>query len=287
MLALMMVLSLAMGGSHAAQAQTPPPNPVPSMKKVVWVWLENTSYSQMILQRYVKNLFATYPSARLSNYLPVSTVTQSNVMSMIAGTDFGIQDNELTRIFSPTIVDLLEAKNIPWRAYVEEYPGACYLGAGIGDYKRYRVPFLSTDHVQTDRYLCMKVVGFKNLDDDIKYDSLPDFTFVVPSLKGSGATSNANTAEATLKRVIDPIVTNADLMQETTIFITTVNNTDVKKPEMFTMIIGNGLTPGYAYTINTPYNHFNVLRTIEDGLKLGNLNQNDAKASPIVGFWKP
>jgi hypothetical protein len=271
--------------AFSAQAQQAP-NPVPRLKKVVWVWLENTSYAQMIQQRYVRTLFQNYPSARMSSYLPVSAVTQANAMSLIAGTDFGIQDNELTRIFSPTLVDLLEAKNIPWRVYAEEYPGSCYLHPGVGDYKRYRVPFLSIDHLQSDRYLCMKVVGFRNLDDDIKYDSLPDFTIVLPSLKGSGATTNANTAEATLKRVIDPIVTNADLMEETTIFITTVNNANPRNPEMFTMVIGNGLTPGYAYTITTAYSHYNLLKTIETGLNLGDLNQNDAKAGPMLGFWK-
>ena len=132
----------------------------------------------------------------------------------------------------------------------------------------------------------MKIVGFKNLDDDLKYDALPDFTVVVPSLKGSGATSNAATADATLRRILDSVVTNADFMQETTVFISTVNHIDVKKPEMFTLILGNGLPANGAYVINTPYNHYHLLRTIEDGLNLGNLNQNDAKASPILGFWK-
>lgn len=271
--------------AHDANAQQAP-KPVPAFKKIMWVWLENTSYAQMIQQKYVRTLFQTYPSARFSNYQPVSPITQANTFAMISGSDLGVLDNEMTRVFSPTLINLLEAKNVPWRTYVEEYPGSCYLNAGTGEYKRYRVPFLSLDRIQTDRYLCMKIVGLRNYDEDVKFGSLPEFTFVVPSLKGSGATSDAATADATLKRILDPVVTNEDFLQETTVFITTVSHKDPKKPEVFTMVLGRGLVPGYAYTINTPYNHYNLLRTLEDGFSLGTLNENDTKAVPMTGFWK-
>jgi len=276
------IVFFALGLGQVASAD---PNPVPRLQKVLWVWLENTSYSQMINQKYTKSLFKKYPSARFSSYLAVSPVTQANAVAMISGTDFGIQDNDLTKILNPTIVDLLESKNIPWRVYAEEYPGSCYLNAGGAEYQRYRVPFLSVGRVQSDRYLCMKVVGFRNLQDDVQYGGLPDFAVVIPSLNGSGATSNAATADATLRKVLDPLVTNDAIMQETTVIVTTVNQADPKNPSLFTFILGNGVASG-IYTISTPYNHYNLLRTIEDGMGLGNLNQNDAKADPMVGFWK-
>ena len=132
----------------------------------------------------------------------------------------------------------------------------------------------------------MNIVSFANLDDDLKYGTLSQFSVVIPNLTTSGALSNALTADNTLRRILDPIVTNADLLQNTTIIISTTNNTTPSKPEMFTMILGNGVRPGTSFTIKTPYSHPNVLRTIEEGLHLGNLNQADAKASPMVGFWK-
>jgi hypothetical protein len=54
---------------------------------------------------------------------------------------------------------------------------------------------------------------------------------------------------------------------------------------MFNMIFGAGVAEG-LWTFQTPYTHANVLRTIEDGLGLGNLSQADAAAVPIQGFWK-
>ncbi len=268
-----------------SSAQAAPANPVIPFKKVVWVWLENTPYDTMIGQRYVRNLWLSYPSVRFNHMKQVSSITQANTIAMISGNDFGIKDNELVRVFTPTIVNLLEAKNITWKVYAEQYPGACYLSEGTGDYKRYRVPFLSISKVQTDRYLCSKVVSFKFLDDDIKFGSLPDFSIVIPSLKGSGATSGINSATNTLQSVLDPILYNNDLLSQTTIIITTTSNTDQKKPELFTMILGNGVSD-YAMNVETEFNHYNLLRTIEDGFKLGHLNQNDAKAEPMLGFWK-
>jgi acid phosphatase len=268
-------------------ADPAPVNPVSSLNKVVWVWLENTPHSQMILQKYVKSLSATYPNARFTNYLPNSAITQADAMMMIGGADFGIQDNSSTTIFSPTVIDLLESKNVSWKIYAEDYPGACYLGDGIASYKRYRVPFLSISHVQSDRYQCMKIVGFANLKDDVKYNTLPRFSVVIPNLANSGGTTDALTADNNLKTVLDPIVKMPNFLQTTTVIISTINssNTAVGKKEMFTMVLGAGVQTG-SVNVTTAYSHANVLRTIENGLDIGNLNQADAAADPMVGFWK-
>ncbi len=260
-------------------------NPVTPFKKVVWIWLENTSYDAMMGQRYIRNLWLNYPAVRFPHVKQVSSITQANAVAMISGNDYGIQDNELIRIFTPTIVNLLESKSVAWRVYAEQYPGACYTNEGIGDYRRYRVPFLSVSQIQTDRYLCSKIVSFKFLDDDLKYGYLPDFSIAVPCLKESGAITAQNTAQNTLQNILDPILNNSDLLAQTTIVITTTTNTDIKKPELFTMILGNGVSD-YAMTVNESYNHYNVLRTLENGFNLGHLNQNDAKAEPMLGFWK-
>lgn len=269
---------------HATIAHAETDYQVIPFKKVVWVWLENTPYNTMINQRYIRNLWLNYRSVRFSNMKQVSPVTQANTVAMISGSDFGIHDNELIRVFTPTIVDLLESKSVTWKVYAEQYPGACYLNEGIGDYKRYRVPFLSVSQIQSDRYLCSKVLSFKFMEDDLKYGSLPQLSIVIPSLKGSGATTGINNATNTVQHVLDQIIYNSDLLAQTTVIITTTTNTDEKNPELFTMILGNGVSD-YAMSNNTEYNHYNVLRTIEEGFKLGHLNQNDTKAKPMTGFW--
>ena len=141
---------------------------VPPLNKVVWIWLEGTPYLDGISGSYVRSLTRNLPSVRFSHFHSVSPTTQGNGIAMIAGTDLGVQDNDLTRIFVPTLVDLLEAKGIPWKVYAEDFPGACYLSPGLGNYKRYRVPFLSVDRIQSDRYLCMNILNYSNYQDDLK-----------------------------------------------------------------------------------------------------------------------
>ena len=260
-------------------------NPVPAFKKVVWIWLENTSYNSIAYQKYINYLSYNYPSVRFSNMKAVAAATQANTVAMISGNDFGILDNDLHRMFSPTIVDLLEAKRISWRVYAESYPGACFFGEGTTDYKRYRVPFLSVSQIQTDHYLCSKIGTFRFLEEDLEHNSLPQFSVVVPGLFGSGALGGVRAALNTLSNTIEPILNNPDLLAQTTIIISTTMNANPNDPELFSMILGNGVD-GYSWTIDQEYNHYNILRTIEDGFHLGQLNQNDTKAEPVLGFWR-
>ncbi|MBS1958876.1 MAG: hypothetical protein JST80_05320 [Bdellovibrionales bacterium] len=268
-----------------AQTPTPTPVPVPKFKRVVWVWLENTPYATTMTQRYLKSVWQRYPSVRFSKFLPVSKVTQADAFAAISGSDWDIADNEVMKFLNPTIVDLLESKSISWRVYAEDFIGACFLGDGAGSYKRYRVPFMSVAKVQSDRYLCSKVVGFRNYDSDMLLGSLPQVSFVIPNLVNSGATTNPGYADDAVKRLINPIVTNPDLLNDTTIIVSTINNADPKRLEMYLLMVGKGISSA-AQTVATPYNVYHVLRTVEDGLRLGHLNQNDAKVDPILGFWQ-
>ena len=280
----LILLLAALNGMHVEAAT---PTKMHDLKNVVWIWLENTSYADLIAQNYVRNLFQNQNMVRFSAYSPVSLVTQANAVAMIAGTDLEIKDNDLTRIFTPTLIDLLEMKSIAWRVYAEDYPGACYVGAGNETYQRYRNPFISLARIQGDRFLCGKVVGFKNLDLDFKMGGIQRFSFVIPSLIGSGATNGVESAVETLSRVIDPLLDHPEVMAETTFIISTTNmlkgemGDQVGEP-MYLSIFGNGVSDAQAgTTISTPYSHYHLLRAIEDGLALGHLNQNDSRVGPI------
>ena len=270
--------------SQVAFGAMPVPT-VPQFNKVVWIWLENTPDSIMANERYILNLEYYYPSVRFTHMKAVSEVAQANVMAMISGSDYGIHDNEMVKMYAPTIINLLQAKGVSWKVYAEQYPGACYLSAGTGDYQRSRVPFLSLPAIQNDRFLCAKVVGFEFLYDEIKLGILPQLSIVIPSLSGSGATNGMVAAENTLRTIVDPIFLNADGLSQTTIIISTTTNNDINNPELLTMILGNGVS-GYGLTNDQEYNHYHLLRTIEDGFNLGQLKQNDSKVDPMLGFWK-
>jgi len=257
---------------------------VPPLNKVVWIWLEGTPYLDGISGSYVRSLTRNLPSVRFSHFHSVSPTTQGNGIAMIAGTDLGVQDNDLTRIFAPTLVDILEAKGIPWKVYAEDFPGACYLSQGVGNYKRYRVPFLSVDKVQSDRYQCMKILNYSNLIDDLKNGFVPQFSVIIPNLKNSGALGDPTVSDQTLKTILSPFLKNEDLLSSTTFVISTTSNEADQSKDVFGMIFGKRVKD-YGKVISEPVNHYHILRTLEEGMSLGTLNQEDSKVEPLTGFW--
>jgi hypothetical protein len=257
---------------------------VPGFDRVVWIWLEGVSFSEGSSGSFLKNVLRNQPSVRFSGFQSVNPSTQGNAIAMIAGSDLGVTDNELTRIFAPTLVDLLESKGIPWKVYAEDFPGACYLSPGLGNYKRYRVPFLSVDRVQSDRYLCMNILNYSNYQDDLKNGTLARFSVVIPNLKNSGAFGDSSAVDAGLKAILSPILKNEDLMNRTTFIISTFTPAAARQDAPFAMIFGKWVKD-FGRVIKDPVNHYSVLRTVEDGLGLGSLNQEDSKALPLEGFW--
>ena len=93
------------------------------------------------------------------------------------------------------------------------------------------------------------------------------------------------TADNTLLRLLEPVMYNPELLRDTTIVISTLNHSVNAESEVFTMMLGQGIG-SMGMNVSTPYSHLNLLRTFEDGLSLGTLNQGDAVAPPMVGFWK-
>jgi len=53
--------------------------------------------------------------------------------------------------------------------------------------------------------------------------------------------------------------------------------------QIYTVLLGDMITPGTS--IETPYNHFSLLKTIENNFGLGSLNKNDKDANWFRSLW--
>jgi hypothetical protein len=268
----------------SAEASIRVDGPVPEMNRLVWIWLENTPSSSLENSPFMKSFLRSHAVRRFSHAKPVSPVTQANAVAMISGSDYGIKDNELTRLFNPSLVDLLEGKGVDWKVYAEDFPGSCFLTMGAGNYKRYRVPFLSLNQIESDRYLCMKILNYSNLADDLKNGTIPRVSVLIPNRINSGALGGILTADLALKSMITPFLKNDDLRATTTFIVSTMNLNEGSDQNGFMMIFGNGVNQ--AGVTSDEVNHYHVLRTIEEGFHLGTLNQEDSKVAPLTGIWE-
>ena len=98
-----------------------------SFNNLFFIILENTDFSAAIAD---PNLSAFASSGVLfSNWDAVSHPSQPNYIALTSGSTNGITNDNTKTIKVQNIVDLLEAANLTWKSYQENYPGNCFTGA--------------------------------------------------------------------------------------------------------------------------------------------------------------
>lgn len=128
-----------------------------------------------------------------------------NYLSLVAGTYFGIQDDNPSCFAQPaqkpcdtakgkSLVDLLEANHMTWIDYQQSMPSVGYLGPqypsattsgnGPTHYAQKHNPFLYFKDVATNAARLKKVVPLNSMSDIAKTlsnpSTAPNFTFIVP-----------------------------------------------------------------------------------------------------------
>jgi phospholipase C len=276
--ALVAAFSLLTVSAHAA----------PSFSKVLIVVLENANYESAVSQPFMKDFAAR--GALLTNYHGIGHPSQPNYVALAAGTRAGVNGDGNVTLDLKNIADLLEAKGKTWKAYAEGYPGSCFLGSSTGAYARKHVPFLSFRNITSVDARCANIIDASAFPADVAQGTVPNYSFFVPDLNNDGHDTDISTADGWLTQNIGPLLSNAAFMKGTLVVITFdedeyfVRDGVMVNNHVYTALVGDSVAPGS--TSNAAYDHYSLLRTVEDGLGLGTLGQNDARATPIAGIWK-
>jgi acid phosphatase len=185
------------------------------------------------------------------------------------------------------IVDLLEAKDVSWKAYMEKYPGNCFAGTSTEDklYRRKHNPFISADNIRTDPERCAKIVEGDQLEADLNDGKLPQFSFYTPDMNNDGHDTTLDYAADWLERFLEPKLANPQFMADDMLVVVTFDENDYVLEDnlVWTGLIGSGVKAGELD--DTPYNHYDLLRTIEDNWSLGSLGRMDAKATGLQNLY--
>ena len=255
----------------------------PSFKKVMIIILENGSYSEAITQNFLGN-FAKQ-GALFTNFDAETHPSQPNYIALTAGTTKGVSSDSPVNLNEKNLADLLEAKGLTWKVYAQDYPGNCYTGTQSGNYVRKHVPFISYTNIQKDAKRCANITTDAPLASDITNGTLPDFSLFIPNIKNDGHDTGIPYADKWLTSYFAPLMQNQAFMKDMLLVVSfDEDDKSTSTNRIYTAFYGNMVTPGS--TSNMSYNHYSLLRTIEDNFALGNLGQNDASASPITGVWR-
>ena len=149
---------------------------------------------------------------------------------------------------------------------------------------RRHVPFLSFVNVQRDFTRCVThVVGAQSFDDDLAAGTLPNFALYIPHNQHNGHDSSAVAADQWLESRFGLLVDDPRFM-DGTLFVVTYDESATSDLRIVSVFFGSMVRAGAASF--EPYNHYDLLRTIENVLGLGTLGRFDTAARPITGIWR-
>jgi hypothetical protein len=275
--------------------------------RVLIIVLENADYEVASQDKNLAQLAAE--GASFTNFHALFHPSYPNYLAMVAGTDFGIHrrgrylaDNQVNLpndASHRSIADRLIGAGLDFKQYAEELPNATcpwnYSSQRVsdkrGNYARRHVPLLSFREVQ--QKWCDRVIRVDSgkSDNDFVQDAkkgLVAYSFYTPNLNHDGHDTNVKTAGEWVKKFLNDSFPEK-LRQGTLVVITFDESGGNSDNRIFTLFLGDMVKPANQQdpkALAKFYNHYSVLRTIEDNFGLEPLTANDRSAAPIMDIWK-
>ncbi|MDH7447492.1 alkaline phosphatase family protein [Aquimarina sp. 2201CG14-23] len=327
--------------------------------RIITVMFENQYRSYVMQNPFLKKLAKV--GAEMSNYFGAFHPSQTNYIASLAGEICNVTNDTppSTPLMQQTLVDVLEAKNISWKAYMEAYPGEPWKkewskstypekeqpinqyppkGAKqLSRYYRKHNAFASFHTIQKKERRWNKIVSDIDFWKDVSNQSLPEYSWFTPDIWNDGhylynthidtdprtqlvpqlsawlehvflgniATTDIQEGTSTgldslgLNLDIDLLLTDpkkawaASNVPKGTLIVITFDEADFNAVgydtnydgpnQIYTVLLGDMITPGTV--ISTPYNHYNLIRTVQENFQLESLYKNDYGANWFRFLW--
>lgn len=267
-----------------------PPAALPASKRshVAVVIMENLELSAVIGSPdapYVNALSRRYALA--TNYHAISHPSLPNYLALIGGSTFGVHsDCTDCLVTAPNLVDQLEGSRVSWRAYMEGLPSACDTVANSGGYAKKHDPFLYFRDVVGNRARCSQVVPYGRLAGDLRSGRLPDFVWLSPNLCDDGHDCSLRQADRFLASVLPALL--RELGPGGVLMLTWDEGKSDRSccggqaagGRVATIVAGPGARA--ATVSGAPFDHYSLLRTVEDLFGLTHLGRAaDPQTRPL------
>ncbi len=297
-----------------------PESTVGSLDHVFMVYLENKGVRQIVGSPnapYINGLIDQYGYA--SDYYGLTHPSDPNYYPIIGGSDFGFNYNCPSKCFpagTPTLVKNIDAAQLSWAGYAE--------GGGGYTTPTDRLPFLAFSDIYDDpQYVATHLFDISELgagladpakapnfvwfaaDDATNMEGPTDIPFGIFNW-ALGFLSpfhqyNVAAGDEWLQGPVGTIMSSPtwlDSSQKSAIVITfdeDYNNLSTgvgnEGNHIVTIVIPSqgavdaGMRDGHVVA-DDHYNHYSLLRTIEDSLGLSPVTNNDRYANPMNEFWE-
>jgi hypothetical protein len=258
--------------------------PTRHFEHVVVIVLENEDYDAA--KTCFDGLVSQYGGRAFDNFHGLFHHSYPNYLAMVGGQQFP----ELCTLYSDhevvlpdddrhrSIADRLTENGLTWRDYAEGYSCDCR-------YASRHVPFLS--FASTMKRDPQNVVDAADPNRGFLHDaagpSFPSYAFYSPNLDNDGHDTCITFACNWVKEFLAGVP--PERWNDSLVIVTfdEASGSDAANNQIATVFLGPLVTNG---RVAEHYNHYNVLRTIEDNFGLAPLADGDCKAVPITGIWK-
>ncbi len=271
--------------ADSSAAPSPAPGSATSAAAVDHVFVvveENRGYGDVVGNSsapYIGSLIAG--GALATDYHALTHPSLPNYLALTGGSTFGITSDcgpTTCPVSARNLADSLEAAGRTWKSYQEAMPAPCSL-SNSGAYAVKHNPFVYYDDVRTDAQRCAAHdVPYSTLGADLATEaSTPDFSLIVPDTCHDMHDCSVSTGDAWLARELPRIFASPAWASGRSLLVLTFDEDDRNESNhVLTVFVGPAARSGA--TSATGYDHYSLLRTVEDLLGVGTLTGNDAGA---------
>jgi hypothetical protein len=268
----------------------PAPSSLPAFSHIFTIVMENEESSSVVgnpSAPYINGLASRYGLA--TNYYAASHPSLPNYLALTAGSTFGISSDCTTcYVAAANIADQVEASGRSWRAYMEDMPAPCYLGAWSGNYAMKHDPFMYYTDIRNNPARCAAhVVPFTQFSSDLNSGHIPNYVFITPNMCNDMHDCPVSTGDGWLQSVVPSITSSAAFQNGGVLFITWDEGAsgagccgDSWGGRVATLVISPLGIGGYRS--GAAENHYSLLRTIEDAWHIGHLGAAGYGATTVM-----
>ena len=267
-------------GLWAVTASTAQAAALPTPDHVVVVVMENHAYSQVIGSSsapYINNTLKA-GGANLTQSYGLTHPSEPNYYMLFSRSNQGRTDDSCVSVGSisaPNLASELIAAGKTWKSYNESLPSQGSTVCSSGNYAQKHNPWFGFSNVPTNT-----AMTFAQFPTD--YTTLPKVSFVTPNLCSDMHDCSVSTGDTWIKNNLGAYATWAKT-HNSILAVTFDEDNKQSGNRIPTVFYGQHVTPGSSSS--TTYNHYNVLRTVEDLAGLSAHAGNAASASDITGIW--
>jgi phospholipase C len=252
----LVVLLLGTACQPGVSAGKASPSPTPAPKHVFVIVLENTPYQLAVRQTYIASLARQYAVA--TDYSEVSNPSLPNYLAMTSGSTWGIRDDGFHKLPATGLGYQLTKAGISWKAYMEGFTGDCFNSP-------YPYALKHNPFAYYGGACPPNVVPMTDLISDLNGNT-PQLAWITPGMCNDGHDCGVRRSDRWLTDMVPRITSSKAWKQGGALFI--VWDESGSSDSRVAMLV---VAPGMRGQLTMPLNHYSLLATIADRLRVPRL----------------